>query len=120
VHVDKKVTLNSPTAHSPIRWWKFSSRHNDDSNILYICLLKRRTMTEFKVQLEDKLVQTIGYNTIEKYLSDYINQIILKISAQDALNDLKSINLDNDSKWKIAREQAWKEQGYKYHKSLTS
>jgi hypothetical protein len=71
-------------------------------------------MTEFKVQLEDKLVQTIGYKTIEKYLNDYINQIILKMSAQDALSDLKSINLDNDSKWKIAREQAWKDQGYKY------
>jgi hypothetical protein len=76
-------------------------------------------MTEFKVQLEDKLVQTIGYSKIEKFLSDYINQIILKISAQESLEDLKSINLENDSKWRIAREQAWKEQGYKYHKSLT-
>jgi hypothetical protein len=76
-------------------------------------------MTEFKVQLEDKLVQTIGYSKIEKFLSDYINQIVLKISAQESLDDLKSINLENDSKWRIAREQAWKEQGYKYHKSLT-
>lgn len=75
-------------------------------------------MTEFKIKLEDKIVQTIGYGTIEKFLNDYINQIILKISAQDALNELKSIDLENDSKWKIAREQAWKEQGYKYHKSL--
>lgn len=75
-------------------------------------------MTEFKVHLEDKLVQTIGYKNIEKYLNDYVNQIILKISAQDAINELKSINLDNDNKWKIAREQAWKEQGYKYHQSL--
>jgi len=74
-------------------------------------------MTEFKIQLEDQLVQTIGYSTIEKYLNEYINQIILKISAEDALNDLKTIHLENDSKWKIAREQAWKEQGYKYHKS---
>jgi len=75
-------------------------------------------MTEFKVQLEDKLVQTIGYSTIERFLSEYMNQIVLKISAQDALKDLKTINLENDSKWKIAREQAWKEQGYKYHKLL--
>ena len=75
-------------------------------------------MTEFKVQLEDKVVQTIGYKNIEKLLSDYINQIELRMSAQDALIDLKSIDLDNDDKWKIAREQAWKEQGYKYHKSL--
>ena len=82
--------------------------------------IKHKIMTEFKVQLEDKLVQTIGYSTIEKYLHDYMNQIILKISAQEALSDLKSINLDNDSKWKIAREQAWKEQGYKYHKTSAS
>lgn len=74
-------------------------------------------MTEFKVQLEDKLVQTIGYSTIEKFLSEYMNQIILKISANDVLKDLKSIDLENDNKWKIAREEAWKEQGYKYHKS---
>ena len=74
-------------------------------------------MTEFKIQLEDKLVQTIGYSTIEKFLSEYMNQIILKISEHDALNDLKTINLENDNKWKIAREQAWKEQGYKYHKT---
>ena len=34
-------------------------------------------MTEFKIKLEDKIVQTIGYGTIEKFLNDYINQIIL-------------------------------------------
>jgi hypothetical protein len=77
-------------------------------------------MTEFKIQLEDKLVQTIGYGTIEKFLSEYMNQIILKISAHNALNELKTINLENDNKWKIAREQAWKEQGYKYHKTELS
>jgi hypothetical protein len=76
-------------------------------------------MTEFKVKLEDKIVQTIGYNTIEKYLNDYIHQIILKISAQESLHDLKTIDLENDSKWKIAREQAWKEQGYKYQKLIS-
>jgi hypothetical protein len=73
-------------------------------------------MTEFKVQLEDNLVQTIGYGKIEKILNDYVNQIALKISAQEALNDLDTIHLENDSKWNIAREQAWKEHGYKYHK----
>lgn len=68
-------------------------------------------MTEFKVQLDDKLVQTLGYTTIEKYLKAYLNQIILKISSQDVLNDLKDIQLENDPKWSIAREGAWKEQG---------
>jgi len=35
---------------------------------------------------------------VEKFLNDYINQIVLKISAQDALSDLKSIDLENDKK----------------------
>ncbi len=77
-------------------------------------------MTEFKIQLEDTLVQTVGYDTIAKYLNEYASQFVLKLSAQDVLNDLKSIDLENDSKWKIAREQAWKEQGYKYHNTLAS
>jgi len=77
-------------------------------------------MTEFKVQLDDKLVQSLGYNTIEKYLKSYINQIILKISSQEVLSDLDSIHLENDEKWKIAREGAWKEQGYKYQRNLSN
>lgn len=77
-------------------------------------------MTEFKVQLDDKLVQTLGYGTIEKYLKAYLNQIILKISSQDVLNDLKDIQLENDPRWSIAREGAWKEQGYKYQRNLSN
>ena len=77
-------------------------------------------MTEFKVQLDDKLVQTLGYSTIEKYLKAYINQIILKISSQEVLSDLDSIHLENDEKWRIAREGAWKEQGHKYQRNLSN
>ncbi len=77
-------------------------------------------MTEFKVQLDDKLVQTLGYSTIEKYLKAYLNQIILKISSQEVLSDLEDIHLENDEKWKIAREGAWKEQGYKYQRNLSN
>lgn len=77
-------------------------------------------MTEFKVQLDDKLVQTLGYSTIEKYLKAYLNQILLKISSQEALNDLSDIHLENDDRWNIAREKAWKEQGYKYQRNLSN
>jgi len=77
-------------------------------------------MTEFKVQLDDKLVQTLGYSTIEEYLKSYLNQIILKMSSQDALKDLDDIHLENDIRWNIAREKAWKEQGYKYQRNLSN
>lgn len=75
-------------------------------------------MTEFKVQLDDKLVQTLGYTTIENALKAYLNQFILKVSSQDVLDDLKDIQLENDPRWSIAREGAWKEQGYKYQRNL--
>ncbi len=75
-------------------------------------------MTEFKIQLEDNLVQSIGYSNIEKYLNNYINQIILKMAANEALSDLDSINLKNDDQWKIARNAAWHDEGYKYQKHL--
>ena len=77
-------------------------------------------MTEFKVQLDDKVVQMLGYDTIENYLKAYINQIVLKISSQDALKDLEGIQLENDERWIIAREGAWKEQGHKYQRNLSN
>ncbi len=77
-------------------------------------------MTEFKVQLDDKVVQMLGYSTIENYLKAYINQIILKISSQDVLKDLETIHLENDERWEIAREGAWKEQAHKYHRNLSN
>jgi hypothetical protein len=77
-------------------------------------------MTEFKVQLDDKVVQMFGYDTIENYLKAYMNQIILKLSSQDALKDLENIQLENDERWMIAREGAWKEQGHKYQRNLSN
>ena len=76
-------------------------------------------MTEFKVQLDDSLVQTLGYSTIEKYLNLYLNQLILKISSKEVLNELVDINLENDDRWQVARGNAWKEQGYKYQRNLS-
>ena len=77
-------------------------------------------MTEFKVQLDDELVQTLGYGTIEKYLQSYLKQIILKISSQEALEDLEEIHLENDARWSIARESAWQAQGSKYQRNLSN
>lgn len=71
-------------------------------------------MTEFKISLEDQIVKSIGYNKIEDYLNKNINQIILKLAAQDVLNDLENLDLNNDDKWNLAREAAWKEQGKRY------
>ncbi|SEM65798.1 hypothetical protein SAMN05216436_106129 [bacterium A37T11] len=71
-------------------------------------------MTEFKVQLDDQVVQALGYKPIEQYLNKHIVRMILKMSSQDLLKDLKEVDLENDEQWKIAREEAWKTQAHKY------
>ena len=73
-------------------------------------------MTEFKIQLEDSLVQTFGAKKIEEYLQKIIAKIELKMATQDVLEDLENIDLNNDERWKIAREKAWAEQRHKYIK----
>ncbi len=60
-------------------------------------------MTEFKVQLDDQVVQALGYKAIEQYLNKHLVRMILKMSSQDLLKDLKEVDLENDEQWKIAR-----------------
>lgn len=71
-------------------------------------------MTEFKIKLDDQVVQTIGYNTIQQYIDKHILKMILKLSSQEILKDLEEIDMENDAQWKIAREEAWKAQSTKY------
>ena len=71
-------------------------------------------MTEFKKSLEDQVVNSIGYNKIEDYLNKDINQIVSKPAARGALNDLEKVDLRNDEKWMIARENVWGQEGYRY------
>ena len=71
-------------------------------------------MVEFKVQVEESVVQSVGYNKIDKQLNDFMRKIILKIAAQDILDDLKSFDLENDAEWKISRNLAWEQEQHKY------
>jgi len=71
-------------------------------------------MVEFKVQVEESVVQSVGYNKIDKQLNDFMRKIILKIAAQDILNDLKTFDLENDVEWKISRNLAWEQEQHKY------
>lgn len=63
-------------------------------------------MVEFKVQIEESLVETLGRKRIE----DHLQRIILSIAAEDILADLKGNDLENDVEWKLARELAWGQQ----------
>lgn len=71
-------------------------------------------MVEFKIQLEESFVQNLGHKQIEGYLQEFMQKIVIKISAQDILKDLENTNLENDKEWQISRNLAWQQEKYKY------
>lgn len=71
-------------------------------------------MVEFKIQLDESFVKTLGYKEIETQLQAFIQKITLQLAAQDILEDLVDIDLENDEEWKVARELAWRQEGGKY------
>jgi hypothetical protein len=69
-------------------------------------------MTEFKIKIEDEVLTALGQENIERHISFMPEQLHrsdgqLKAAAQDALEDLSSIDLANDPAWKQARDKAW-------------
>jgi hypothetical protein len=66
-------------------------------------------MIEFEIHLEESLVQSFGYRKVEQYLQDIVQKIQLKLAAEDILNDLPAIDLENDTEWQLSREKAWPE-----------
>ena len=71
-------------------------------------------MVEFKIQLEESFVQTLGYENIEQSLQSLMQSVILKLSAQDILQELETIDLENDEEWQLARNLAWKQEESNY------
>ena len=73
-------------------------------------------MVEFKVQLEESLVKTWGYQAIEQQLQALAQKTVLKLAAQDILEDLSGIDLKNDKEWQLARDLAWQQEKHRYTK----
>jgi hypothetical protein len=71
-------------------------------------------MTEFKIQLEDSLVQRFGYAEVDSYLKELAKKLYLKISAQDISQDIDDLDLENDPQWQAARNSAWEQEKSKY------
>ncbi|TAF67724.1 MAG: hypothetical protein EAZ55_01510 [Cytophagales bacterium] len=71
-------------------------------------------MVEFKIQLDESFVQTMGYKQIETHLQEFMQKVVLKLAAQDILKDLENIDLENDKEWQVSRNLAWKQEKHKY------
>ncbi len=71
-------------------------------------------MVEFKIQLEERIVESIGGKKIEDDLQLFSQRIILEDAAQNILQDLQENDLENNTEWQLARSIAWKQQQHKY------
>ncbi len=86
---------------------------------MYLCKKKKnKIMQEIKIQLDDNLIQTFGFSTIEQQITEFVNKLYLKLSAQEMLSGIQEIDLENDQKWQSARELAWKQECSRYIKFL--
>jgi hypothetical protein len=71
-------------------------------------------MVEFKIQLEESFVQTMGHKQTETYLQEFIQKAVRKLAAQDILKDLETIDLENNKEWQVSRSLAWQQEKHKY------
>ncbi len=76
------------------------------------------TMVEFKVQVEEDIVNEYGKDTLEKYLQEYLTKAILKLTAKEILDDLKTTDL-NERILSKAREKAWNDYGKRVFLKVT-
>ena len=68
---------------------------------------------EFKIQVGLELVQQYSKDKIEKIIQDYLNLAIVRLAKEELLDDLKTIDVE-DNQWVKSREKAWSEYGSKY------
>lgn len=71
-------------------------------------------MVEFKIQLAESVVEAFGYNQVENHLQEFVKKMLLKAAAQEVLEDLSTIDLENDQEWIAARQLAWNQEKLKY------
>ena len=50
-------------------------------------------------------MQQFGYEEVDDYLKELVRKLHLKTAAREILQDLKEINLENDSQWQSARKR---------------
>ena len=76
-------------------------------------------MVEFKVQIEEDIVKEYGKDTLEKYLQEYLTKAILKLTAKEILDDLKTIDI-KENVLTESREKAWNNYGKHYFLKVSS
>ena len=58
------------------------------------------------MQIDESFVDEYGKERLEKYLQEYLSKALLKLAAQELLEDLKQIDIQ-DEEWQQARARAF-------------
>jgi len=60
------------------------------------------------------LSKRLGKKKSKNIVKEFTKTLILKSAAKDILEDLKTIDLQNDKEWQTARNLAWQQEKHKY------
>lgn len=69
---------------------------------------------QITIDVEDSLIETLGYERVKSLLSDTAAHLELKIAAQEILKELAEDDPMSDPAWTTAREQAWEQEKHNY------
>lgn len=69
---------------------------------------------QITIEVEDTLIETLGYERVRELLNDSAAHLEMKIAVQGILDELAEADPMNDPAWATAREQAWEQEKHKY------
>lgn len=61
-------------------------------------------MTEFKIQVEDSVIQAIGIKAIEEQLQKLVELLQFRAAVPELLADLEEIDHSKDEHWEAAKQ----------------
>jgi hypothetical protein len=61
------------------------------------------------IDIDEQLVKDLGREEVEREFKKAVERLELRQLARQMAEDLKEIDLTNDSDWQKAREAAWSE-----------
>ena len=69
---------------------------------------------QITIEVQDSLVDTLGYERVIDLLTDSASRLEMKIAAQEILRELTDSDPMSDPAWSAARQQAWEQEKHKY------
>ncbi|QKZ11112.1 hypothetical protein [Spirosoma sp. KUDC1026] len=66
------------------------------------------------IDVDDHLIESLGYERVKDLLSDSAAHLEIKVAAQEILREISAEDPAQDAAWAVARQQAWDQEKHKY------